>query len=322
MKRSLFTSTVAALIPFALCSAQLVACQTQPGRHLGDSLDERSLDLQPPGPMERLDASPLDFVGRWQGEAEEPLAIEGVRETYTFPSGSTRFLLEIETPGELTPGSLRGTLVFGSGSTPPLDPERGFPSDVDYSDLSLTGFNYEGPLPPYEGYAYTVKEFYARSAVVLDDQRNALIADGVLPLLLNTAELITPWCRLQRPLPTGSGMSCVKGNSGSSSASSGECSVSFSNLTPAQEAEVVALGVSLLPEQVDCNKIFLCRTLCECTETKCDFNAYVEGARSLGELRVRRVGDTLIGLFSQSVFMNERQLPVPLGTVRFTRVAE
>jgi hypothetical protein len=324
MKRSATVPTVPLLASLVLSGASVSACQTQPDRDLGDSLDERSLELNPPpAPTEPFGVSPLDFVGRWEGVAEEPLAFEGVREAYAFPSGSTRFSLEIQAPASPhRPGELNGILVFGGGSPPPpaVDPELGYPSGFDYSELPYFGNRgYEGSLPPFEGYPYEVRDVYSRALITFDDADNSLVADGVLHLAFDTAELLAPWCELQQPQPTGDGMSCVKGNSRSDE--DGQCSAGFSGLTPEQEAEIVAMGVSLLTEPVDCNKMFLCRQVCECDDTQCFYYPYREDGMR-GELQVRRVGNTLIGVFSRALFLNERGLAVPLGTVRFTRIAE
>lgn len=327
MKRSPVTFRLPLLSALVLSSAVLVSCQTQPDRDLGDSFDARSLDLAPP--TEPFGVSPLEFAGRWVGVAEDPLAFGGAREAYTFPSGSTEFLLELLEPAELRTGSLQGTLVFGSGGPPPpVDPERGFPTDVDYIDLSyferngLNATNYEGPLPPYEGHAYEVREILWRTFFHTDDDGNPILADGILPLEFDTGELLAPWCELQRPLPaTGTELSCVKGNS-SVASDDNECFTSFSDLTLEREAEIAAMGVSLLPEQVDCSKLFLCRTqVCACTETGCAFDR--QGRRRWrGELHLRRDGDSLTGVFTNLVVLNERQMPVQLGTVRFTRIGD
>lgn len=329
MKRSLDTATFPVLAAVVLSSATAVACQTQPDRNLGDSLDARSLDLTPlPAPTEPFGVSALDFVGRWVGVAEAPLALGGEGEAYAFPSGSTQFALDVapEQPGQ---GFLRGTLVFGSGAPPPqLDPALGYPSDVDYAALAyfdrdvVMAAGYEGPLPPYEGYAYAARDFVPSSNYDEDEAGHAIIADGVLNLDFDTGELLAPWCELQTPQPTGRGeWACVKGNAGGAS-DAGECNVSFSNLSPEQEAEVLESGASLLPEAVDCNKMFLCKIeVCKCTDSACAYDAAIlRGTRA--KLVVRRDGDTLTGMFSNAVFMNERQLPVPLGAVRFTRVVE
>jgi len=44
------------------------------------------------------------------------------------------------------------------------------------------------------------------------------------------------------------------------------------------------------------------------------------GSRARDQLMLRRTGDTLTGVFTQTVFLNERPLPVPLGSVYFTRL--
>jgi hypothetical protein len=330
MKRSLDTSTFSVLVAAALSSAAFFACQAQPDRNLGDSLDARSLDLAPPPePTEPFGVSALDFVGHWVGVAEAPLALGGVREAYAFPSGSTQFSLEIVVSGAPDQAFLQGSsLVFGSGAPPPpLDPALGYPSDVDYADIAYFDRNvvmaagHRGPLPPYEGYSYPVRELVPSNDFNMDEA-GLLIADGVLNLEFDTNELIAPWCELQTPQPTGRGeWKCVKGNAGGVS-DVGECNVGFSNLSPEQEAEVLESGASLLPEAVDCNKWFLCKIeVCECTDSACAYDAATQrGTRS--KLVVRRDGDTLTGVFSNAVFMNERRLPVPLGTVRFTRAVE
>jgi hypothetical protein len=330
MKRSLDTAPFPALVAVVLSGAACFACQTQPDRNLGDSLDARSLDLAPPPePTEPFGVSPLEFVGRWVGVAEAPLAMGGVREAYAFPSGSTQFSLEIVASGAPDQAFLHGSsLVFGSGAPPPpLDPASGYPSDVDYADIAYFDRNivmaagHLGPLPPYEGHPYPVRELVL-SNDFNTDEAGLLIADGVLNLEFDTNELFAPWCALQTPQPTGRGeWKCVKGNSYGQS-DVGECNVGFSNLSPEQEAEVLESGASLLREAVDCNKLFLCKIeVCKCTDSACaDDVATRRGTR--GKLVVRRDGDTLTGVFSNAVFMNERQLPVPLGTVRFTRSVE
>lgn len=327
MKRSPVLTRSPVIILLALSSAALIACQTQPDRDLGDSLDDRSLDLlPPPESTEPFGVSPLEFVGRWVGVAEEPLALGSASAPYTFPSGSTQFELNIAPPEQLAVASLRGTLVFGTGAPPPpLDSEIGYPSDVDYAQLAyfernaLSASNYRGPLPPYEGFPYEIRETLLGSSFGLDDAGGPTIADGVLQLEFDTGSLLTPWCEQQAPQPTASGYSsCVKGN-GALADDDGQCFVSFSDLTPEQEAEVLASGASLATEQVDCDKLFLCFSgQCECTESECHYN-YADH-RSWGDLILRRDGDTLTGVFSNTVFLNARQLPAPLGTVRFTRV--
>jgi hypothetical protein len=319
-------TAVPVLATLVLSSASLVACQTQPDRNLGDSVDDRSLDLNPPpAPTEPFGESLLEFAGRWVGVAEEPLAFGGVRETYTFPSGSTRFSLEIIPPDELAAPEV-GTLAFGSGSTPPspIDPDVGYPIDVDYSDLDYfqrnpeAALTYGGALPPYEGFAYSLLSSYAFAGPGGD----RLLADGVLPLEFDTGEHLTPWCELQTPQPTPIPFStCVKGNAYSAD-DEGRCFVGFADLTPEEEARVVAQGGNLEREQVDCNKLFLCvAAQCDCTESECSNYPFAD-PRSVGRLLLRRDGDTLTGVLSNTVFMNERKLPVPLGTVRFTRVVE
>ena len=333
MKRSPVPARISIVTVLVLSSAGLIGCQTQPDRDLGDSLDDRSLGLAQPDeltePTEPFGLSPLDFVGRWVGVAEEPLALGGVRETYVFPSGSSQFSLELVAREVETGAVVDGTITFGNGAPPPpLDPALGHPSDVDYGQLdyfrrsAVGAAHYDGPLPPYEGYPYSLRETLDTDAREYDDQNNPIFADGLLPLHFNTTELVAPWCELQTPQPSlaGQEFSCVKGNT-STVGAAGECLVSFSALTPELEAAVLARGVSLGAEQVDCNKYFLCASeICACNDRGCYYNGF--RPQPEGGLLLRRDGDTLIGVFSDAAFLNARQLPVPLGSVRFTRVED
>jgi hypothetical protein len=313
MKRSPVLARISLITRLALSVAAL-ACQTQPDRHLGDSLEDRSLDLLPATePTEPFGVSPLEFVGRWVGVAEEPLAFGGVAANYSFPSGSTAFSFELVAPEVLTEASLRGTITFGSGAPPSApDPEIGYPSDVDYSMLAyfdsnaLSASGYEGPLPPYEGYPYPLREAVLSHALGLDEALQPIIADGVLQLEFDTALVLSPWCELQEPKPNSSGdFGCLE-DFGALADDAGQCFVVLADSTF---------------EQVDCNKLFVCSTgFCNCTESGCGYTG--ANRRSSGRLILRRDGDTLTGVFTNTAFLNARQLPVPLGTVRFTRVQD
>jgi len=55
---------------------------------------------------------------------------------------------------------------------------------------------------------------------------------------------------------------------------------------------------------------------CTCTEEGC------AATNTNSRLTVRRLGDELVGVFQDAVFVNERNLRVPLGEVRLQRVTE
>ncbi|HWO13765.1 MAG TPA: hypothetical protein VNN80_29885 [Polyangiaceae bacterium] len=298
-------------------ASSIAACQTQPDRNLGHAVGDRALDLTPPATpaaTEPFGVPGTEFVGRWVGTAEEPLALGGERGTYSFPSGSQLFALDIS----LDEGSLVGSITFGNGAPPPpLDPERGHPSDVDYSQLgyftrNAVGAQYYGPLPPYEGYPYVAYELF--DDVAFDEAGNRLLPDGVLQIGFDTTEFLYPWCELQEPRESGGFFDCVGG--GALADDEGNCFI-----TQDVSEEQAAAGI-VDHEPTDCNRLFLCSTArCQCTEDGCLYNSSGANA-SFGELTVRREGDTLTGLFSNTVFSNERQLPVPLGTVRLERVID
>jgi len=66
--------------------------------------------------------------------------------------------------------------------------------------------------------------------------------------------------------------------------------------------------------EFNCDKTFLCNNgYCDCEGGSCS------ARRSDDRLRLRRVGEELIGVFDHAVFKNARGLNVPLGEVRFHR---
>lgn len=313
-----------------LAGVVLPACQAQADRDLGELIAEQSSDLQAPpaGVTEPFGVPPADFEGRWIGVAEDPLALGGVRDVYTFPSGATQVVLDLSSGADEEGATVSGTITFGEGSPPPeSNPDLGHPSDVNYSNLAYFAGRgeeasaYTGPLPPYEGYPYQARQFadgnHRISPALLPESE--FLADGVLRLRFDTEELLSPWCDLQQPRTNGfGGFSCVKGNLLGTD-DEGQCFVGFSGLTPEEEARVGAQGESLQSELVDCGKLFLCASRrCECDETHCA-NTLTAFFRSRGELALRRDGDHLTGMFTNAAFFNERQLTLPLGTVRFTR---
>jgi hypothetical protein len=94
--------------------------------------------------------------------------------------------------------------------------------------------------------------------------------------------------------------------------------VGFNGLSPEDEATLIAKGVNVDDEVVDCGKLFLCNSnRCTCEETGCYGNSF---ERSGGQLQLRREGDALAGVFSNVVVLNPRGLALPLTTVRFERL--
>jgi hypothetical protein len=102
----------------------------------------------------------IEFAGRWIGRAEDPLALGGERSAYVFPSGSSEIRMALEVSGERV--NVEGRIAFGAGSPPPppTDPDAGFPIDVSYVGLGYFNLlpggptQYQGPLPPHEGFEY------------------------------------------------------------------------------------------------------------------------------------------------------------------------
>jgi hypothetical protein len=71
--------------------------------------------------------------------------------------------------------------------------------------------------------------------------------------------------------------------------------------------------------QASCDKTFLAG-YCVCDSSECWARNLFIGEWQSSYLMVRRVGDSLVGAFKNEIFLNGRNLPVPLGQVRFQRV--
>jgi hypothetical protein len=341
-------------LPFIQCTSTAAlglaallanACQSEEPRNLGSTPEEqaRSLTLDPN--QTTFSTSVVDFDGRWVGEAEDVLALSGGA-VYRFPSGSRSIVLDLKAV-ERNEGAwidLGGTIVFGAGSPPPppTDPDVGYPTDVNYpqqlsyfGDTLLATWN-QGPLPPYEGYAYRI---YATTSLAdQDPQAIGQVADGVVSLRYSTQELLDPWCALQEPVEVADGVYNCQGTDALSI--DGGCAIGrddrdeiFGDLTT---EEILALSpeeydalddqVTHTFEPIDCNKGILCSTRrCECDASSCWANpdnvvgnpSSVGG--SLAQLTLRRQGDELVGVLENTAFLNERNRLVPLGTLRFRR---
>ncbi|MEY2935762.1 MAG: hypothetical protein RL033_6511, partial [Pseudomonadota bacterium] len=184
----------------------LLACQTEPERDLGWTLESRGQQVQDPEPTAAFTTPREDFAGRWVGTAEDPLALGGPGEVYTFPSGSTAIVLDLQLdPAEEPTGlfgsvALKGTVTFGGGPppAPPTDGSLGYPLGVSYENLSyygegpLSAASYTGPLPPVEGFAYTLSDVLD-IPLVAEFAGETGATDGVLTYELNTQEVLQPW---------------------------------------------------------------------------------------------------------------------------------
>jgi hypothetical protein len=307
------------------------ACQGEQ-RELGYTRGEREMrGSEPTEPFfTRLD----EFVGRWVGTAEDPLAL-GAGGTYTFPSGSSRFTLDISVTfsEELQQDVFDARLTFGEGEppAPPTDPDAGYPVGVSYLDLlryddedPFAGTNPDLRLPPFEGFGYRGELL----AGVDEEGAGIGLPDGALTLAFGTSEPLAPWCRLQTPFeapnapglfqcqeffgggfevsPDGTGASCTLDGPNDASA------------CPEDLTDPAFPGCVVFGEPVataNCDKLFMCAmNFCQCDAVSCD----VPDARD--QLVLRREGDELVGVFAGTTFLNARNFKTPLGELRLQRV--
>jgi hypothetical protein len=286
----------------------------------------------PPEPQDVFYGDPASFIGRWIGEAEEPLGFDasGARPpVYRFPSGSTQIVLDLRANDDPAgaPASVIGTIVFGDGEPPlpPTDPDVGYPPGVSYvstlvyahGDNDVWAAMYDNqPLPPLEGFPYPTVNVALPSEQGSGDFIGAPAPDGVLRLLYHTNDYLEPWCRLQTPVLDRDGSyQCLPETVGVAYQSpNGGC---FSGVFGPD-------GETLEEVELDCDKLVLCGATdngplahrrCSCDETSC----WVEGAHDQGILSLRRNGDTLTGAIADGWFSNRRGLRVQLGTLRFRR---
>jgi hypothetical protein len=355
--QGLFSSRLSAQIALALGGAYAaVGCQTASDRDLGWTLDTREANVQASdeAPTEPFGTPIQGFVGRWVGTAHDPLALGAEDGAYAFASGSTSIVLDLSLSAPNPEGgfpSVAGRLSFGTGAPPaaPTDPNVGYPGDVSYAAMSyfgqgpLNAAHYFGPLPPYEGFDYSVSQLWNGVNIVDRDVAGlgslGNVADGVLSLRYDTQELLDPWCRLQDPISDRvGGFSCM-GPGVRIETNDGRClrqvdnfsqlvaGIDVSTLSAAEWDALVDQIVVEETEEVDCNKLFLCSTArCECDETSCSANLLDQSVPgrvnlsvgSAAQLTLRRTGNTLTGVFGNAVFSNERGLNAPIGAVTFT----
>jgi len=314
-------------------------CQTEPDRNLGVTNRGQDVSRDDAEPTDPISGAVEDFAGQWIGTAEDPLALDGPDDTYRFPSGSSVIRIELELSGGERPlsESIGGRIIFGGGDppAPPTDPDAGYPVGVDYRKLSyfnqdpLTATNYRGPLPPQEGFAFSLRQPLDRS--LFNDQLDTrVVPDGVLTLGYDPLTVLDPWCRLQTPVPDGQGgFSCVGDGSYHYTDGDANCSRTLDNseevfgalsieelqaLSPEEQQALEERVMIVEREELDCNRLYLCVTdRCQCTESGC------RGSGPDATLSLRRTGDTLSGVFSDAAFENARHRNIPLGRVIFTR---
>jgi hypothetical protein len=257
-----------------------------------------------------------EFVGRWQGQAEDPTALELIANptdalpSFRFPSGAATITLEVDPP--------RIELTFGA--VPPLppaeSPAQGYPPGVDYWDI-FTYFDDKDPravddtrpLPPFEGFVY-----HGVSYVPPSDQNNLgedTLPDGVLRIAFSTSEILDGWCALQFAYPVGGdSFSCLSGGQFTREGA-GPCLVGDGIVDTACADAGASCDLPSLP--ADCNQALLCaQRRCECSAAGC------RTARPtlMQELALRRTANGLTGAFNNALFLNERGLLVALGSVR------
>lgn len=307
----------------------LGACGNGSDHMLGSTRDENQ-------PSEAFFASDEGFLGRWIGEAREPLAfgvdIDDEPPTYVFPSGSARIELVLVsfTNSDGSP-AIGGHVSFGGGAPPPpaTDATSGYPVGFDYDEFLSYGSSssgaarhYEGMLPPLEGFDY-----------VLDtNPLDPGVPDGVLRVVYDPASYLDPWCALQPPHPQQDGSFGVLPYApggieimadGSNRPCSGfgptDLSECPENMDALPRAEYVATyracarsGAILW--QMSCDRMFLSR-FCSCDADTCREAEPPERAR----LALRSSGEALIGAFESARFLNARGLAAPIGEVRFVR---
>jgi hypothetical protein len=310
-------------------STALGACGDGNDHVLGSTRDENQ-------PSEAFYASDESFLGRWIGEAREPLAfgvdIDDQPPTYVFPSGSARIELELF-PRTSADGSaaIGGWVSFGGGEppAPATDATSGYPVGFNYDEFLSYGSptsgaarRYEGMLPPLEGFDYALDS-------------NALdpgVPDGVLRVVYDPASYLDPWCALQPPHPQQNGSFGVlpyapggmevmadgtnRPCSGFGPSDLSECPEDMNEL-PRDEYvatyRACARSGAIL-WQMSCDRVFLAR-FCSCDADTCREAEPPERAR----LALRASGGALIGAFESARFLNARGLAAPIGEVRFVR---
>jgi hypothetical protein len=311
-------------------TAALGACGDADEHVLGSTRDVSE-------PSEPFFASDESFLGRWLGEAREPLAfgvdIDDEAPTYVFPSGSARIVLELTSSSDAEGRAIiGGSLTFGEGEppAPATDATSGYPVGFDYDEFlgyaeagGGSARTYRGMLPPLEGFGYELGS----------NPVDAGVPDGVLRVAYDPQRYLDPWCALQHPHPQQDGTFGVlpyapggieiladgtnRPCSGFGPTDISECPENMAEL-PRDEYLATLSACSrpgVILYQMSCDRMFLSR-FCSCDADACRETEPAESAR----LALRARGETLIGAFESARFLNARGLAAPIGEVRFVRL--
>jgi hypothetical protein len=281
------------LLVAELCSLTLLAlaaCQSEalPVQDLGNTTDQLSTEPEPPV------ADP--FEGQWLGEAQDIFGIlpDGSIPPYAFPSGSTKITLEVSKDET---GYEEVRLTFGEGTLPA--PERGlaWPPGFDAYAASISSLALF--IPPFEGFAYRLER---------DPGRLIGNEPDLLALQFDRHQPYEEWCALQPSLPQGDGdYDCI----GAAGLAGGD---------PPNDP-CIKSNPDGTEEPIDCNLAGLCLPfsvpVCSCDRDGCERTSAVPSS-----LWLRISGDQLIGSIGTAF---ETELPgvfLPLGLIRFRRVAD
>jgi hypothetical protein len=263
-------------------------------------------------PVVKEDGEIDRFVaGRWLGQAEDlfrPPGPDGVRPSYTFPSGSKQITLDLvfgDPAQNLLPSSLGGAITFGEGPVP--EPAAGvfYPPGISPREGDLAA------IPPLEGFSYRVLQQQGTPTPT---------TTGALAVGYGAGQSYADWCALQPPRGDVSGtFDCITPLLPPYDAPSRV------SCTDRQEAKDPTSGITFgMNLHYDCNLGWLCGRsghgpgACTCTQKGCAGN-YYEGPVQLWLIRS---GEDLLGSFVGAVFdYGDPEDYLPVSTVHFKREA-
>jgi hypothetical protein len=278
-----------------------------PASKLGNTSD--LLVTTPEAPPPRIPVTGPDgvdpfLIGEWVGHAEDLFASSddgGQRPTYVFPSGSSEIYLSLDIRDGAHPF---GELRFGSRDAP--EPQVGVPlgagNEYYYSIFDDAG---EMPIAPVEGVAYALAETVPR--VGLSDPMDNK-PYSALGLSYSPRTAFETWCPLQPSLPYDEDRFSCSGAAG------------FAGGDPGAGIPCIIFRPDGSEQEMDCDLLTLCEPYsgpCECTESGCA--AKDDGPREI--LWVAREGDQLIAHATDRFEYGEPGHQMPIGAIRFDRVA-
>ena len=180
-------------------------------------------------------------------EAGPVVTWQGYIENFQFRSGSDTAELTMEPhPG----GALTGHIRFGTDVLPPVTNPDVFYPESGADAAAAPGFQPTDGWDvylPYEGFDFTVLQ-------------PELTADR-LRFAIDPREIWQSWCELQSPHPypsAPSGFRCVYGAS----------TANYTDGTCSQEDPITHMDVAM-----DCGRIYLCGSVCECTADACSYTS-------------------------------------------------